>query len=429
MADTQRRWLKLDNAAKIYPAARSQRWSNVYRLSATLTEEIDAGVMQSALDITVRRFPSIAARLRKGVFWYYLEQLSYAPRIRQESSYPLTRMGFQETRQCALRVIVYKRRVAVELFHSLTDGTGALVFLKNLVAEYLQLQYGIRVSCQEGVLDRQEAPMEAELEDSFPKYAAPVSASRKEHNAWKLRGTPENGEFLHLTCLTLDARQVREKAREQGVSVTAFLTAAMMDALQRLQQAKIPRQSRRKYIRVQVPVNLRRLFPSRTLRNFSLYTTPEIDPRLGSYSFPELCKIVQHQLGLEATAKVMGTKIATNVGSERRLIVKLLPLFLKNIIMKGAFLLVGERKQCLSMSNLGAVKLPPEMAPYVQRLDFILGTQASSPHNCGIITWGNALSVNLIRNIREPELEACFCQVLRELDLEILLQSNRPGGK
>ena len=136
------RWMRLDNAAKIYPAARSQTWSNVYRLSATLCEPIDVPVMQSALDLTVQRFPSIAARLRRGVFWYYLQQLHSAPKIRPEFSYPLTRMGFSETRQCALRVIVYQNRVAIELFHSLTDGTGALTFLKNLVAEYLQLRYG-----------------------------------------------------------------------------------------------------------------------------------------------------------------------------------------------------------------------------------------------------------------------------------------------
>ena len=132
------RWMRLDNAAKIYPAARRQNWSNVFRLSATLTEEVDRTVLQSALDVTVRRFPSIGARLRRGVFWYYLEQLTHAPSIKDECNYPLTRMSRDEVRQCAFRVIAYKKRIAVEIFHSLTDGNGALIFLKSLVAEYLQ---------------------------------------------------------------------------------------------------------------------------------------------------------------------------------------------------------------------------------------------------------------------------------------------------
>lgn len=422
------RWMRLDNAAKIYPAARSQRWSNVYRLSATLSQRIDVSVMQAALDLTVRRFPSIAARLRRGVFWYYLQQLHSAPKIRPEFSYPLTRMGFSETRQCALRVIVYRNRVAIELFHSLTDGSGALIFLKNLVAEYLQLRYGVSIPCTEGIVNRQEAPREEELEDSFQRYAGPVAASRKENNAWQLSGTLESGEFLHLTCLTLDAEQVRQKAKEYGVSVTVFLGAAMLDALQQLQKAKIPRRARRKRLRLQIPVNLRNIFPSQTLRNFALYTTPEIDPRLGDYSFRELCDVVRHQLGLEANAKVMGSKIATNVGSERLWIVRALPLFLKNPVMKAAFHLSGEKKSCLSLSNLGQVRLPEEMAPYVTRLDFILGPQASAPHNCGVISWGDKLYMNMIRNIREPELEACLCRVLREMDLEVTVQSNAPKG-
>jgi len=428
MADKKLRWMRLDNAAKIYPAARSRRWSNVYRLSATLTEEIDVAVMQSALDITVRRFPSIAARLRRGVFWYYLQQLHSAPKIRRECSYPLTRMGFQETRQCALRVIVYKRRVAIELFHSLTDGTGALIFLKNLVAEYLQLKYGLIVPLEEGIVDRQENPREEELEDSFQRYAGPVAASRKENDAWQLSGTEEGGDFLHLTCLTLDAEEVRKKAREYGVSVTVFLGAAMMDALQRLQKVKIPKRSRRKRIRVQIPVNLRRLFPSKTLRNFSYFTIPEIDPRLGDYSFQEICNAVYHQLGLEANAKFMSTRIAANVGNERMLLVKVLPLFIKNLVMKAIYMTVGEKYSCLSLSNLGNVKLPEVMAPYVQRMDFILGPQASAPHNCGVISWDGKLQINMIRNIREPELEACFCHVLREMDLHITVQSNAPKG-
>ena len=152
------RWMPLDNAAKIYPAARRPEWSNVFRESATLTESIDKDIMQSALEVTIRRFPSIAVKLRRGVFWYYLQELSEAPKIREENSYPLTRMSKEETRKCALRVIVYGRRVAIEVFHSLTDGNGALIFLKSLVAEYLEQRYGIQIPAEHGVLDRREQP-------------------------------------------------------------------------------------------------------------------------------------------------------------------------------------------------------------------------------------------------------------------------------
>jgi len=200
----------------------------------------------------------------------------------------------------------------------------------------------------------------------------------------------------------------------------------MMDALQNLQTEKVPDPRRRKPVKVLLPVNLRQLFPSTTLRNFAFYTTPEIDPRLGHYSFEELCAIIRHRMGLDITPKQMSTRIATNVRDEESLLIKLIPLPIKNIVMKAIFDTVGECKSCLSLSNLGAVKLPEEMRPYVERMDFILGPQASAPHNCGVLSFGNTLYINFIRSTREPELELHFFRVLQRMGLPVQVQSNRP---
>ena len=151
-------WVRLDNSAKIYPAARRRNWSNVFRESVTLREEVDVAVLEKALDVTVKRFPTIVARLRKGMFWYYLQEVEAPPAIREEHSYPLAFMSGREMRSCALRVLVYHNRIAVEFFHSLTDGNGALVFLKSLTAEYLGQKHGITIPCEHGVLDRRETP-------------------------------------------------------------------------------------------------------------------------------------------------------------------------------------------------------------------------------------------------------------------------------
>jgi len=419
------RWMRLDNAAKIYPAARRQNWSNVFRISATLTEAVDVDILQTALDVTVRRFPSIAARLRRGTFWYYLQQLSHAPAVKEESSYPLTRMSRKEMGQCAFRVIAYKKRIAVEFFHSLTDGNGALVFVKTLVAEYLQQKYGVAIPAGSGVLGRLEEPSEEELEDSFQKYGGRVQASRKGNDAWRLSGTPEIGGRLNLICFRLPTDAVLEKAHEYGVSVTNFLGAAMMMALQNLQAEQVPNPMRRKHIKVLLPVNLRNIFPSKSLRNFALYTTPEIDPRLGQYCFEEICAAIRHRMGLEVNAKFMSSLIATNVSSERIMAVKLMPLFVKNIVMKAVFNAVGERKSCLSLSNLGVVRLPEEMQPFVQRMDFILGVQATAPSNCGVVSYGNTMYLNFIRNIRETGLEYHFFRVLRDMGLPVTVESNQ----
>ncbi len=419
------RWVRLDNAAKIYPAARRRNWSNVFRQSVTLSEDVDTEALRSALKVTVKRFPSIAARLRRGLFWFYLQQVETPPTIRKEQSYPLVFMSNKEMRKCALRVIVYRNRIAVEFFHSLTDGTGALIFLKTLTAEYLEQKYGISIPCEDGILDRRQPPSAEELEDSFLKYTAPVAASRRSNNAWRLVQDPVPGGSLNLTCFTLPVEEALTAARSRGISLTVLLSAAMMQALQNWQMEKVPSVRRRKHIKVLIPVDLRKLFPSKTLRNFAMYTIPEIDPRLGEYSFEEICKIIQCKMGEEITAKHMSTVITKNVQDERNPLVRLIPLPLKNLVMKLIFDSVGERKSCLSVSNLGAVKLPECMRPYVQRIDFILGVQAAAPYNCGILSYGDTVYINFIRNTRNPDLERHFAAALQEIGLTVTVESNQ----
>ena len=419
------RWVRLDNAAKIYPAARRKNLSNLFRQSVTLTEDVDVQVLQNALDVTVKRFPSIAARLRKGAFWYYLQQVESAPQIREEYSYPLMFMSNEEMRRCAFRVIAHEDRIAVEFFHSLTDGTGAMIFLKSLTAEYLEQKYGISIPAEAGVLDRRQEPQEEELEDSFLKYAGNVVASRKDTNAWKMRGVPLPGGVLNLTCFRLPVKETLALAHNQGVSLTVFLSAVMMQALMNLQKEKERSFRKRKGIKLLIPVNLRQLFPSKTLRNFAMYTIPEIDPRLGEYTFAEICKVIQHKMGSEITPKHMSTVITTNVNDERNPLVRLIPLPVKNVVMKAIFDSVGERKSCLTLSNLGLVKVPQAMEPYIRRFDFILGVQAAAPYNCGVVSYGDTVYINFIRNTRDAELERHFHLVLRDMGIPVTVESNQ----
>ena len=419
------RWMRLDNAAKIFPAAKRRNWNNFFRISATLTEPIDTGVLASALDVTARRFPSIAVRLRRGVFWYYLEEIPKTPSIQPEKSCPLAHAPFHEVRQCAFRVLVYKNRVAVEFFHALTDGTGALVFVKTLLAEYLSEKYGLSVPAEKGVLGRLEEPSPEELEDSFARYAGDVTASRAESTAYHLSGTPERDGYKNLVTMMIPAEKLRACAKEHGVSVTELLCAAMMQAIGELQAEKVPNVRHRKPVKVLIPVNLRNLFPSRSLRNFASYITPEIDPRMGDCSFSELCSLVHHKMGLENNRRTMRAKFAANVASERSPILRVMPLFIKNIAMKAVFDAVGECKSCLCMSNLGRVELPEVMVPYVQRMDFIIGVQARAPHDCGVVTWGDTVYINCIRSIQEPELEYRFYRVLHRLGLPVKVESNQ----
>lgn len=199
----------------------------------------------------------------------------------------------------------------------------------------------------------------------------------------------------------------------------------MMQAIIEIQEEKVPRVKRRRPVKVLIPVNLRKIFDSRTLRNFVLYITPEVSPGMGEYTFEEICKSVHHQMGMELTAKRMGARITTNVNSEKSLFVKIMPLFIKNFAMKMVF--NGDRRtQVLpfALQSRQGRAAGREMKPYVTRFDFVLGVQASAPYNCGVISYGDKLYINFIRNTEEPELEAHFHGVMRRLGLVMRVESN-----
>lgn len=424
MAKQQLRWMKLDNAAKIYPAARRRNWSNIFRLSITLDEEIDPEILQRALDVTVKRFPSIAVRVRRAMFWYYLEEIESAPKVQPEHSYPLTHMPFDDILKCAFRVLYYRNRIAVEFFHAIADGNGGLIFLKSLAAEYLQQSKGISIPFTDGVFDRREPPKDEELTDDFLKYAGKVSASRSEATAFQFHGTPEAGGFRNIIVGELDVKETLALSRRYGVTLTEFIAAVMISSFMALQDKSVPK-SRQKPVKVLVPTNLRRMFPSQTLRNFVLYVTPGIDPKLGDYSFEEILNEVHHQMELELTPKRMAARIQANVKMEQMFILKILPLFIKNLGMKIVYELTGEKKSCITISNLGAVKVPEEMAEHVERFGFTLGVQVTSPNNCAVISYGGKLYISMIRSIEEADLERNFFTTLRKMGLHVRIQSNQ----
>ncbi len=419
------RWMGLDNCAKIYPAAATSRWTNVFRLSATLSYDVDREVLQSALDVTVRRFPSISVRLRRGTFWYYLEEIAHAPEVMDEKPYPLSRMPFDDIRSCAFRVLIYKKRIAVEFFHALTDGNGGLVFLKSLLAEYLSQKYGAKIPNTDGVLDRLEKPSDEELEDSFIKYAGKYSVARRDTDSYRIWGDLEPDGFCHDTTFIMDSNKLLDCAHRHGVTVTALLSAAVIKAAIGLQNLDTPRARKQKHIKVLIPCDLRRIYKSKSLRNFALYATPGIDPRLGEYTFSEICEIVQSQMKLEITEKNMSTRIKTNVKDEENPFLKVTPLFLKNIIMKTVFMLVGEKKSMLSLSNLGVVKIPDEMKKYIDRFDFVLSVQSRAPYNIGVLSYNGLTYLNVIRNIIEPRLEMALYRVLRDENIAVKVESNQ----
>ena len=171
-------------------------------------------------------------------------------------------------------------------------------------------------------------------------------------------------------------------------------------------------------------MNLRKTFGMNTLRNFTLAVNIGFDPRLGEYTHEQICSLMGHQLAAETIPQRMAGRVAKNVNLQNTLLLRLIPLPVKKICMRTVYALSGENKGCLNLSNMGVVKLPAEMAPMVERFEFVIGVQYTYPNNCSVVTYGGRTYVSMIRGIRETGLERLFFSRLVELGVPVEIESN-----
>ena len=420
-------WYKLDLSGTVYPTLQRRTFSNVFRVSATLTEEIRPDILQQALDKTLPRFPAYKVAMRTGLFWRYLEPNNRpGPFVRPDIVNPCMPMHFRSNNRYLIRVYYYNKRISVEMFHSLADGFGGLCLLKTLTAEYLRI-LGHEIPCTHGILDINEAPDPEELEDAYLRYAsAKVKPGRNSGRAYSVRGTYEPFYTLNIISGIMDANQVYKVAKSYGASVTEYLNAVLLYALLRKQEAENPHKLRP--VKIAMPVNLRQFFPSTTLRNFINMVYPAIDPRMGDYSFEDIVKQVHHFMRYYINEKFMNADMTTNTTTLQNPFIRLVPLFVKDLVLREFYKLIQDGQSSAGLTNLGIIPVPPEMEPYVERIEGILGQPFSNRTNCAIMSYKGKLIVNFSSSIKEADVERLFFTKLVQDGIHVKIESNRQEG-
>ncbi len=423
METEQKKWFRLDNAAKLYPAIKSRRWTAIYRVSINLKEPVDCELLQQALDLTVGRMEVFGCRLRAGLFWYYFEKNHKRALLSEDAVNPCIRLYTKDNNGYLFRVRTFERRVSLEVFHSVSDGFGGITFIKTLIAQYLRL-LGYDIPYTHGILDCFAAPSPEETEDAFLRYYNKNAVRPwRETRAYRIRGTEESGHTLNVINGILSASQVKAKAKSLGVSVTEFLVAAYMYALYNVQKEERPKKILP--IKVSVPVNLRAFFPTNTLRNFSSYVNPEINANWGDYTFEEVLHTVHHCLRSEFTKKTLLSKMSKNVKPEKNIFVRVTPLVLKNPLIHLIYRIAGESRITSTLSNVGVLDVPDEMAAHIDSFDVMLGPPRLNKINCTACTYKDALSVCFSSIIKETEVERAFFTFLVKSGLHVKIESNR----
>lgn len=417
----ENRWYKLDNAAKIYPAVTNASHAHVFRIAVRLKENVNPQVLQEALTVTLPRFPSFDVRMQKGFFWHYFEYNPGKPVVTQEIAPVCRPILLEETNGYLFRVSYYGTRISLEVFHAVADGTGAFAFLKSLLYKYLSLN-GKNVETDDSILDGNMSPAAAEIEDSFQKHYDPKAiSSRAESKAYQISGTRIAPEAVRVTHGIIPIAGYKILAKKSGATVTEYTVALIIYAVYETQLkgkgSKLP-------VKISVPVNLRSLFISETLRNFASYVNVGLTFSDSVYTFEDILSIVSSQIRNEVQKDKLVEKIGANVSAERSPFMRLTPLVLKRIALKTAFRLYGERLVTATMSNLGVISLPPSMAEHVDRFEFVLGAPVKNMLNCAVVSFGDSITISFTRVMEESDIERSFFRHLAALGIPVVIESN-----
>lgn len=416
-------WFKLDNAACIFPGQNTDSWSNIFRFCLELKETVEPDRLCRALQNIMPRFPCFDVRIRKGLFWYYFEKNPHGiPDIKPDIQNPCHRVKFKENKGFLFRIYYHGKRISVDTYHAITDGHGASVFTSTLVAEYLRLG-GYEIPCNELVLDTALPPRKEELEDAFFKFASSKGKiKRSDKYVYHAKGTKLPKHMVNIISGTMSFEEIHNYTKAHGVTVTEFFAALLMKVYieQQLIEGK-----RQKEIAVQIPIDLRRVFETETLRNFTICLRVKVDPQLGDYSFDELLKLASYQLRLANDSKKLNAMITANLGIERNLLLKILPLDIKNIGIGISFLITGEQTTSVLLSNLGRLRLPEEMLPHIEKAIFMPGPGIRNPVRCGLTAVDDKLVLTFAGIIKETDIERRFFTTLIKMGFHVKIESNR----
>ena len=419
-----RDFLKLDNAAKVFPAQNTKTWSNVIRYSINLTEEIDPVTLEKALKDILPRFPSMCVKIKRGIFWYYFEHNDKTPVIIEDDlKHQCVPIRYTESNDFLFKIFYLKNRITIESFHALTDGYGCEIFLNTLAAQYLRLK-GHKISNGGSVFDITEKPKMEELEDSFLKNATKgAKASRSKPNVYHRKGEKLPAFCSHITVGYMPVDKIKELCKKYNATITEFFTAVLVEIYIDFQKRE---EKKQKEISIQVPVNSRNQFKSETLRNFSVCYSVRIDPTLGEYTFEEILKQVSLYLRYINNPKTLGAMFASNIKLEAFPLMRVIPLVIKDLAIGVSYALTAESTTTALLTNLGKVDLPEDMLPFVESTILMPPPGLLNGGRIGLSSVKNIFTVVVANCYEDTDIERAFFTKLNDMGIPVELETNYP---
>lgn len=411
-------WSKLDNAAKIFPPNSKNSDTKVFRFACELFEPVDKQTLQNALDITIEVFPLYKSIIKSGLFWYYFEKSHIKAFVTEENLPPCSTLYDKNNKTLLFRVMYYKKRISFEVYHALSDGAGALQFFKTLVFHYITIKHENLFKEKVPVLESDTSRTQ-KMDDSFQKYYSGIStaAKKKSIKAYKIRGLKMLEYRIRVIEGVIPVDCILEKVKEHKTSLTIFLAAILMCAI----NEEIPERLKKRPVVLSIPVNLRNYYYSQTARNFFGVINVDYDFSIGSSDLNEVIEHLKNSFKENLTPEHLGKRINTLSSLEHNYLLRIIPLSIKDVFLKIANNIV-DKSYTSTLSNVGKVSMPDEMKQFISSFDIFVSTSKLQACVC---SYENTLRISFTSAFVSTEIQRRFFKTMAEMGIPVDIVSNK----
>ncbi len=411
-------WRKLDDQAKVFTLASNKKYSSIYRLSVLLNENIDKDLLQQSVELAIKKYRAFKVKLKSGLFWYYFEENELMPVVSEEVDYPFKKVNDKANNEYLFKITYFHNKINLEVFHALTDGNGAILFLNEVVYRYLEMKYPDKISEHK----KEFRKMSEDTEDAYKKsYVKKRVKTKKIKKAYMLQGEElEKGEY-GITHEIINLKELKEYARSVGCSLSEYLVSliaySIYETNYRIYNGKRP-------INISVPINLKKYIKTETISNFFSYMQVSVALKEEKvYTFDDILILVKKEFEKKLILDKILSTITKDAGSTNNIFVRIVPLVLKKLAFRIGSMQV-KRKFTTSFSNIGVVNVEGDYKEYIKGYFVILSPDWAEKIKCGIVSYENDIVVTFSTILKENLVENKFKELLKERNISVRIEGN-----
>lgn len=411
-------WRRLDNSAKIFPISAGKKYSTVFRFSVILKEQIKPEILKHAVNKALSKYEFFKVRLKDGFFWNYLE---YNPKkiiIEEEKEYPCKYIEPKENNEYLFKVTYFDKKINIDIFHSLTDGNGGSMFFREIVYNYIELVH--KDEFDEEL--RKKRKIELSIEDSYIKnYNKLAKGNSSSKKAYKLAGKKIKLGAISAIHEIINLEELKQETKKSGTTITQYLTAVLIYSIYKANYVK---NKDDKPIKVCIPVNLKKYFPSNTISNFFSYITLEANmKKIKGDNFDEILDFVKKDFAKKLEQKEIEKTMSGNVKIGTNPFIRIIPLALKKPLVRLSYIEI-RKYTTTTFSNIGRIGIIGKYQKYIDNFWMLIAPEPIEKIKCSACSFDNNIVFTFTSILDDCSIENEFYKFLKQKNINVKIESN-----